>query len=82
MKAGLAMTYALEARLGGQDSGEKNGRRSQHDAALDRFQHSAFAKELLGPDLHRLYSMVKRHELDEFNGFVTAQEMALYLPAL
>jgi len=50
--------------------------------ALDRFQHSHFAQELLGPDLHRLYSMVKRHELDEFNGFVTAQEMALYLPAL
>jgi glutamine synthetase len=50
--------------------------------ALDRFQQSPFAKQLLGPDLHRLYSMVKRHELDEFNGFVTAQEMALYLPAL
>jgi glutamine synthetase len=50
--------------------------------ALDRFQQSQFARELLGPDLHRLYGMVKRHELDEFNGFVTAQEMALYLPAL
>jgi glutamine synthetase len=50
--------------------------------ALDRFQGSAFARELLGAALHRVYAMVKRHELDEFNTHVTAQECALYLPAL
>lgn len=50
--------------------------------ALDRFEHSEFALELLGPDLHRLYTMVKRHELDDFNGHVTAQECAMYLPSL
>jgi glutamine synthetase len=50
--------------------------------ALDRFDQSAFARELLGPDLYRLYAMVKRHELDEFNAHVTPQECAVYLPAL
>jgi glutamine synthetase len=50
--------------------------------ALDRFEQSSFARELLGPDLHRLYAMVKRHELDEFNSHVTPQECATYLPAL
>ncbi|MEO8315193.1 MAG: glutamine synthetase family protein [Pseudomonadota bacterium] len=50
--------------------------------ALDRFDQSSFARELLGPQLHRLYAMVKRHELDEFNSHVTAQECAAYLPAL
>jgi glutamine synthetase len=50
--------------------------------ALDRFDRSAFARELLGADLHRLYSMVKRHELDEFSQHVTPQECAIYLPAL
>jgi glutamine synthetase len=50
--------------------------------ALDRFEASGFARELLGPDLHRLFAMVKRHELDEFNRQPTPQEFALYLPAL
>lgn len=50
--------------------------------ALDRFEASAFARELLGADLHRLYATVKRHELDEFNAQPTPQEFALYLPAL
>jgi glutamine synthetase len=50
--------------------------------ALDRFENSAFARELLGADLHRLYSLVKRQELDDFNALVTAQECALYLPSL
>jgi glutamine synthetase len=50
--------------------------------ALDRFERSAFAQELLGAQLHRLYALVKRHELDEFNTHVTAQECATYLPAL
>jgi glutamine synthetase len=50
--------------------------------ALDRFDRSRFAKDLLGEKLHRLYGMVKRHELDDFNSLVTAQECALYLPAL
>jgi glutamine synthetase len=50
--------------------------------ALDRFEHSQFARELLGPTLHRLFAMVKRHELDDFSAQVTAQECALYLPAL
>jgi glutamine synthetase len=51
-------------------------------AALDRFDQSSFAHELLGPELHRLYAMVKRHELDEFNSHITSHECALYLPAL
>jgi glutamine synthetase len=51
-------------------------------AALDRFDASGFARELLGPELHRLFSTVKRHELDEFNRLPTPHEFALYLPAL
>jgi glutamine synthetase len=50
--------------------------------ALDRFEGSTFARALLGADLHRLYSLVKRQELDDFNAQVTTQEFALYLPAL
>jgi glutamine synthetase len=50
--------------------------------ALDRFQSSAFAKELLGPPLHRVFATVKRKELDDFSALVTPQECALYLPAL
>ena len=50
--------------------------------ALDRFERSDFGRELLGTTLHRLYSLVKRHELDEFNSHVTPQECATYLPAL
>jgi glutamine synthetase len=51
-------------------------------AALDRFGASDFARELLGTRLHRLYGMVKRHELDEFNRQPTPHEFSLYLPAL
>jgi glutamine synthetase len=50
--------------------------------ALDRLDHSVFARELMGAPLHRLFALVKRHELDEFNTHVTAQECAIYLPAL
>ena len=50
--------------------------------ALERFERSDFARALLGSTLHRLFTMVKRHELDEFNTHVTAQECAMYLPAL
>jgi glutamine synthetase len=50
--------------------------------ALDRFDQSNFARELLGPELHRLFAMVKRHELDEFSAHVTPQECAIYLPQL
>jgi glutamine synthetase len=50
--------------------------------ALDRFDQSVFARELLGVDLQRLFAVVKRHELDHFSAQVTAQECALYLPAL
>jgi glutamine synthetase len=50
--------------------------------ALDRFAASQFARELLGPELHQLFTTVKRHELDEFNAQPTSQEFALYLPAL
>ncbi len=50
--------------------------------ALDRFAASSFARELLGAEFHRLFAMVKRHELDEFNRLPTPQEFALYLPAL
>jgi glutamine synthetase len=51
-------------------------------SALDRFAASGFARELFGPEFHRLFSQVKRHELDEFNRLPTPQEFALYLPAL
>ena len=50
--------------------------------ALDCFEDSAYARELLGPELHRLFATVKRHELDEFNQHVTPYECELYLPAL
>jgi glutamine synthetase len=50
--------------------------------ALDRFDASAFAHQLLQPDLHRLFSLVKRHELDEFSRRVTAGEIASTLPAI
>lgn len=50
--------------------------------ALDVFERSQFARELLGTELHRLYGMVKRQEMEDFNAQVTAQEFALYLPAL
>jgi glutamine synthetase len=50
--------------------------------ALDHFEKSRFAPDLLGPELHRLYATVKRHELDEFSSHITPQECALYLPAL
>jgi glutamine synthetase len=50
--------------------------------ALDRFERSRFARELLGAELHRLFATVKRQELDEFNAQPTPQEFALYLPAL
>ncbi len=51
-------------------------------SALDRFDTSTFARELLGPDLHKLFAMVKRYELDEFNRHPTPREFAIYLPAL
>jgi glutamine synthetase len=51
-------------------------------AALDRLEASSFARELLGPQLHKVFSVVKRYELDEFNRQPTPQEFALYLPAL
>jgi glutamine synthetase len=50
--------------------------------ALDRFEASAFARELLEPDLHRLFALVKRYELDEFNRQVTPGEIASLLPAI
>ncbi|MEO8307284.1 MAG: glutamine synthetase family protein [Pseudomonadota bacterium] len=50
--------------------------------ALDRFEHSSFARQLLGEKLHRLYARVKRRELDDFSAVVTPNECALYLPAL
>ncbi len=50
--------------------------------ALERFERSAFAQQLLGEKLHRLYARVKRRELDDFSAVVTPHECALYLPAL
>jgi glutamine synthetase len=50
--------------------------------ALDRFEASAFAHQLLAPELHRLFALVKRHELDEFNRQVTPGEIASLLPAI
>jgi glutamine synthetase len=51
-------------------------------SALDCFESSHFARDLLGADLHRLYATVKRAEMEDFHRHVTAQEFALYLPAL
>jgi glutamine synthetase len=50
--------------------------------ALDRFEASDFARALLGDQLHRLFSLVKRHELDQFNRQVTPGEIASLLPAI
>lgn len=50
--------------------------------ALDRFEASAFARELLGEPLHRLFAQVKRHELDEFSAQVTPGEIRQLLPAI
>jgi glutamine synthetase len=50
--------------------------------ALDQFERSAFARELLGERLQHLFASVKRGELDEFNSHVTPQECAVYLPAI
>lgn len=68
------------AYRGGQELGEALPR--YWPLALDRFEASPFARELLGPALHQLFATVKRHELDEFNALPTPQEFALYLPAL
>jgi glutamine synthetase len=65
---------------GGQELGEALPR--YWPLALDRFEASPFARELLGAPLHQLFATVKRHELDEFNALPTPQEFALYLPAL
>nr|PZN59803.1 MAG: glutamine synthetase [Pseudomonadota bacterium] len=51
-------------------------------AALDRFEASAFARELLGERLHRLFAEVKRAELHDFSCIVTPGEIAHLLPAL
>jgi glutamine synthetase len=51
-------------------------------AALERFEASAFARELLGERLHRLYAEVKRCELEDFCRVVTPWEVRRLLPAL
>lgn len=51
-------------------------------AALERFEASAFARELLGERLHRLYAAVKRCELEDFCRVVTPWEIGRLLPAL
>lgn len=72
----------LEGNAYAQDTARGEALPRYWSAALERFEASAFARDLLGPPLHRLYATVKRYELDEFNRQVTPGEMALYLPAL
>jgi len=50
--------------------------------ALDRFEASAFARELMSPAMHRLYALVKRRELEDFSRIVTPAEIACLLPAV
>ncbi len=50
--------------------------------ALARFEASQFARDLLGEDLHRLYALVKRRELQDFSRIVTPGEIACLLPAI
>ena len=50
--------------------------------AIERFRSSAFAPEFLGKPFTKLYSTVKRAELDNFNSYVTPLEVAWYLGAL
>ncbi len=50
--------------------------------ALDRFEASRFARELMGPAMHRLYAQVKRRELDDFSRIITPGEIARLLPAI
>lgn len=51
-------------------------------SALDRFEASSFARELMGERLHRLFALVKRHELQDFSRLVTPGEIAHLLPAI
>lgn len=51
-------------------------------AALDRFEASAFARELMGERMQRLFALVKRRELADFSRIVTPGEIACLLPSL
>jgi glutamine synthetase len=51
-------------------------------SAIEKFAASAVAREFLGPEFVRLYSTVKRAELEDFSAHVTALECNWYLSAI
>src|SRR5690606_24440114 len=51
-------------------------------SALERFEASDFARELMGAQMQRLYAQVKRKELEDFSRIVTPAEIACLLPAV
>ncbi len=54
----------------------------QWAAAIDRFAASQFASQYLGADFVKLFSIVKRGEMEDFNGHITPLEIARYLGPL
>lgn len=51
-------------------------------AALDRFESSAFAREVFGERFVQVYSVLKRAEMEAFQARVSPLECQWYLPAL
>lgn len=52
-----------------------------HDwlTAIENFENSAWAAELLGESFHRIYAAIKRHEAQTINRMVTDIELETYL---
>jgi glutamine synthetase len=54
----------------------------QWNLALDRFESSAFARACFGEAFVKLFSIVKRAEMEEFHSHITPLEIARYLGPL
>jgi glutamine synthetase len=83
------MLHGLEHRLEPPAVLTGNAYRQEGDAlptnwpaAIDRFAASDFARAALGEKFTRLFTVVKRAEMQEFNSHVTALEIARYLGPL
>ena len=50
--------------------------------ALDAFEASDWARDALGEDFCRTYSLIKRHEYEKFRRTVTSTERELYIEFL
>ncbi len=55
-----------------------------HDwlTAIDNFERSTWARELLGSAFHQTYAAIKRHEARAINRLVTDVELQTYLPRM